>query len=244
MIQLAKARLLRRPIEIAVSAAGIAHPIHLRLGTSDISVFRDVLLNKGYEWELPAAPKIIVDAGANIGLSSIFYSNRYPDARIICVEPEPCNVMMLRKNMSYYPNSIVIEAALWNKNESVRIVDPGVGAWGFRTIPGNSKVRGLTMDSLISEYSIDYIDLLKVDIEGAEREVFQNPSRWLDRVGAIVIEPHDRFKVGCSRSVYLATQDFEVEWQKGEMIFLARNGKPQLTSSAVCSAPAPQESGH
>jgi FkbM family methyltransferase len=227
---LAKARLLQKPVETQVSVPGIMHPIHLRLGTSDISLFRDILLNKEYEWELPTAPHVIVDAGANIGLSSIFYANRYPHARIICVEPEPSNVVMLRKNMAYYPNSTVMEVALWNHNEPIGVVDPGLGEWGFRTIPVSSGVRGITVDTLMAECGIDFIDLLKVDIEGAEREVFENPAKWIDRIAAIVIEPHDRFKPGCSRSLYLATRDFDVERRKGEMVFLARGCTPQIDS--------------
>lgn len=235
MLLLAKARLLRRPIEMQVSAPGILHPIHLRVGTSDVSLFRDILLNKEYEWDLPAAPRLIVDAGANIGLSSIFYANRYPHARIICVEPEPCNARMLRKNMAYYPNSVIVEAALWSNNEPISVVDPGLGEWGFRTIPGSSNMRGITLDTLMDQCGIDYIDLLKVDIEGAEKEVFQNPSQWIDRLGVIVIEPHDRFKPGCSRSIYLATRDFEFEQRKGEMVFLARAGKPQSIQAPIDS---------
>jgi FkbM family methyltransferase len=228
VLLLAKARLLQKPVEIQVSAPGVVHPIRLRVGTSDVSLFRDILLHQEYEWELPAAPRVIVDAGANIGLSSIFYANRYPHARIICVEPEPANAMMLRKNMAYYPNSMVVEAALWNHNEPIGMVDPGLGEWGFRTIPGASGVRGITVDTLMAECAIDYIDLLKVDIEGAEKEVFENPSKWIDRLGVIVIEPHDRFRPGCSRSLYLATRDFDVERRKGEMVFLARGCTPQI----------------
>jgi FkbM family methyltransferase len=235
VLLLAKARLLRRPIETQVFAPGILHSIHLRVGTSDVSLFRDILLNKEYEWELPSGPRVIVDAGANIGLSSIFYANRYPHARIICVEPEPSNARMLRKNMAYYPNSVIVEAALWNHNEPVSVVDPGVGEWGFRTIPGSSNMRGITLDTLMDQCGIDYIDLLKVDIEGAEKEVFENPSQWIDRLGVIVIEPHDRFKPGCSRSLYLATRDFDVERRKGEMIFLAKAGKTQSTQAATGS---------
>ena len=56
------------------------------------------------------------------------------------------------------------------------------------------------------ENSIDYIDLLKVDIEGAGKEVFDNCSAWIGRVGAIVVELHDRLKAGCSDSVHKAPE--------------------------------------
>jgi FkbM family methyltransferase len=231
LLVLAKARILHRAVEIKVVTPGIAHPIHLRVGTSDVSLFRDILLNKEYEWELPKVPGVIVDAGANVGFSSIYYANRYPQAKVVCVEPESSNAMMLRKNMAYYPNSLVVEAALWSENGPVSLVDPGLGAWGFRTVPGASHVQGITVDRLMDQCGIRYIDLLKIDIEGAEAEVFADPSRWLGRVGAIAIEPHDRFRAGCSRSLFLATPDFSVK-RKGEMVFLARTGTvPPLPSS-------------
>ena len=74
----------------------------------------------------------------------------------------------------------------------------------------------------MKEHSIDYIDLLKVDIEGAEREVFESSRGWIDRVGAIVVELHDRFKVGCTDSVDAATRAFEVRHKRGELTFLRR----------------------
>ncbi len=222
VIRLAEARLFRKPVEITVHAAGIARPIHLRVGTSDVSLFRDILLKKEYAWEMPSLPRVIVDAGANVGMASVFYANRYPEAKIISVEPEPWNAEMLRKNMAYYPNNVVLEAALWNENEPVRLLDPGLGEWGFRTVAGGSGVRGITVEQLMRECGIDYIDLLKLDIEGAEVEVLADASRWIGRIGAILMEPHDRFRAGCSRSLYLATPDFEVERRKGEMIYLAR----------------------
>lgn len=226
VVLLAGMRLWGRPKEVTVSVPGVVHPIHVRMRSSDISLVRDILLEKAYEWELPRAPRVIVDAGANIGLASIYYANRYPEARIISVEPEPSNANLLRRNLSYYPNSVALEAALWKANEPVSVVDPGLGDWGFRTIPGSAGVQGITLDRLMDQCSIEHIDLLKVDIEGAEKEVFGDPSQWIDRVGAIVIEPHDRFKVGCSRSLYIATQDFEIERRRGEMVFLARADKP------------------
>src|SRR5687767_12488201 len=69
-------------IEEGISLPGIAFPFRLRKGTSDLLVFREVFLFKTYHIELDK-PALIIDAGANIGLTSIYFSNRFPDARII-----------------------------------------------------------------------------------------------------------------------------------------------------------------
>ena len=225
--------LLRKRIKIRCSVPLFPHALHLRLRTSDIPLFRETLLHDQYSWELPARPHVIVDAGANIGLTSVFYANRYPQAKIIAIEPEPSNFEMLTKNTASYPNIIALRAALWNKDCDLDIVDSGDGLWDFwgfsirarETHLGPAKnrlVRGLTLDRLMKENGIDYIDLLKVDIEGAEKEVFEKPAGWIDRVGAVAVELHDRFREGCSDSVLAATADFEYRCKQGETTFIAR----------------------
>ena len=80
----------------------------------------------------------------------------------------------------------------------------------------------MTVDKLMEQYSCDYIDILKMDIEGAEKEVFETSGSWIDRVRTIIVESHDRLKTRCSRSIYSATKDFELEWCKGETTFFVR----------------------
>jgi FkbM family methyltransferase len=237
-----KARLWRRPVQVRFSVPGFPYALHLRLRTSDVALFREVLVDCQYDWELPVCPEVIVDAGANIGLTSVVYANRYPQARIVAIEPEASNFEMLKKNTSSYANITAVRAALWKENCELNILDPGDGLWdfwGFRTAdPEKSeaskrgRVRGITLDELMKENCLDCLDLLKVDIEGAEKEVFERSTAWIDRVGAIAIELHDRFKEGCSDSVCAATKNFEVRWQRAETTFLLRrniaaSGSPQ-----------------
>ena len=81
-------------------------------------------------------------------------------------------------------------------------MDPRAEKWAFavqKDVSGVGTIRGITMNELFDEFGIDRIDLLKLDIEGAEKEVFgSGPTAWLDRVGVIAIELHDCFKPGCS----------------------------------------------
>lgn len=106
------------------------------------------------EWEHPKSPRVIVDAGANIGLTSVFYSNKYPRAKIFAIEPEPSNFELLKKNTASYTNVVRIQAALLRENEPVGFFDPGAGFWGFRTAESESEsavprgyARGLTLDT-------------------------------------------------------------------------------------------------
>jgi FkbM family methyltransferase len=204
-------------------------------------------LDVQYDWEFAANPKVIVDAGANIGLTAVFYANKYPNATIIAIEPEAANFEMLKENTASYPNIIAQRVALWNMDCDLDILDPGDGLWdfwGFRTnAPETSPtlgkrglVRGLTLDRLMRDNHISHIDLLKLDIEGAEKEVCESPSGWIGQVGALAVELHDRFKEGCTAAVFAATKGFEHRWKRGETTFIARCQSPgQCSAERTCS---------
>jgi FkbM family methyltransferase len=220
-------RLIGRPKEITAWPAGIRAPIRLRVRTSDVSTYKDVLLREEYDFDLPFYPKTIVDAGANIGMASIYYAHKYPGAKIIAVEAEASNFSMLSKNTHSYPNILPLHAALWNRDGviSVNEPDPATGAfgkWGFVTQEGEGvEVRAITMRTLMAEMKISSVDLLKVDIEGAEKEVFESCD-WMESVRALVIELHDRFKPGCSVAVNSVTREFSTS-QRGEMTLYVRH---------------------
>jgi FkbM family methyltransferase len=225
----AKARFLRTHIQIAVTIPNIKHPVRLRLRSTDIELCQEILVKAQYESKLPQSPQLIVDAGANIGLSAIFFANRYPEAKIIAVEPDSSNYEMLRKNIALYSNIVAVRAALWNENKDVDLIDPGVGQTAYQTHDRSAVpslpvqvVPGITLDKLMSDFDIRFIDLLKIDIEGSEKEVFERSSSWISSVGIIAIEIHDWIRTGCGEAVRRATRDFDREWQQGEITFLAR----------------------
>jgi len=226
----AKARLLGRKIQVAVEIAGVRHPVHLRVRTADVSLCQQILLDAQYDSTFSIRPRVIVDAGANIGLASIYYANRYPDAKIIAIEPEPSNYEMLRKNVALYPNVVPIQAALWNKKKLLSGSPIVTGHHAYQVREEQElddeehcgTVRGLSLRELMTDLGIQQIDLLKVDIEGSEKEVFEDSANWIQHVGIIAIEIHDWIRSGCSESVYSAARDFELRWQRGETTYFAR----------------------
>ena len=76
----------------------------------------------------------------------------------------------------------------------------------------------------MKEQGIDHIDLLKIDIEGAEREIFRDPSSWIGKVDALIVELHERMKPGCNRSFYGGATGLDHEWSQGENVYLTRSG--------------------
>ena len=142
-------RLLGMPRFVTAKPRGIKYPVYLRLRTSDIAVYRHILLEGEYKMELPYSPQTIVDLGANCGLTSVYYANLYPNARIISVEPEESNYNCLVRNVSRYKNVVPIRAALWNKDGEVSTVDAGDGGrWECQVSEGTG-CRAITMRTLI-----------------------------------------------------------------------------------------------
>lgn len=219
--------LTRRRTPIEAQDGGIAHPVQLRPRTTDVQLFEQIICREEYRLDIDLRPKVIVDAGANIGLTSVYYANRYPEARIFAIEPEASNFAMLKRNTAPYPTIVPIQGALWRESVALELSNPDAASWAFQTreaaAASATAMPGMTVDELMAQHGIDFIDLLKVDIEGAEKEVFERAHDWIDRVGAIAVELHDRFKPGCSESVFAATRDFAVTRQRGETMFLYRD---------------------
>jgi FkbM family methyltransferase len=230
LILAAKSRLLRRSIQVGVAVQGIPYAVFLRLRTTDIALCRDILIDLQYHCQLARDPEIIVDAGANIGLASIFYANKYPNSKIIAIEPEASNFGMLLKNTKPYPNITAVRAGLWKEHAPLCISNDQYGNHAFQTREAAKShvedranlVQGFPLAEVMTNFDISHIDLLKVDIEGAEKEVFGDSSAWIGRVGIIAIECHDWIKAGCLENVQEAAQDFDRQWTKGETHYFAR----------------------
>ncbi len=75
----------------------------VRPKTSDFSTFRQIFMDHEYDFKLLDVPNIIVDAGANIGLASLFFAQRFPSAKIFALEPDHSNFEMLMKNTNRHP---------------------------------------------------------------------------------------------------------------------------------------------
>jgi FkbM family methyltransferase len=201
--------------------------IIIRINTTDKDVFREVFLEKAYDLGFLNLPSgTIIDGGANVGYTSIFFTITYPQARIFAVEPEESNFEMLLRNVRFYPNIIPIHAALWHREEELQILDTGAGKWAFQTIKStkgkkSDKVNALTVDRLIDLGKIDAINIFKIDIEGAEKELFSvNYEKWLEKTNVIIIELHDRFRDGCTEELNNATKShkFSREERNGNVI--------------------------
>jgi len=183
-----------------VSIREYPHPFHFRHGTTDKYIIADVLLDAQYQtlMNLPAV-RTILDIGANIGTTSVMLLNTYPDATLLALEPDPGNFAVLQRNIAPYgARAIALRKALWHRPEALTIERGSFrdgGEWSFQVkSSGNatSEVDGITLADLMREYELESVDILKIDIEGAERYVFDSSiTPCLRRVKRIAIELHD-----------------------------------------------------
>lgn len=218
-------RLFGNPRELAIIPPQTHHHVYLRIDTSDFCAYRDVLIfrSKLYDPGIPDfTPNTIVDAGAHIGMASILFALKYPSARIIALEPEPSNFAALIRNTAPYKTITPIQAALWREDGEVTLGASNAHPKGaFQIVEsGRQRVRAITMDTIMRETGIHSIDLLKVDIEGAEVEVFES-CPWIEKVGVIAIELHDRVRPGCSTVVKRAAGKLHCN-QQGEVTIFGR----------------------
>lgn len=189
-----------------VRVPGLRRPIFLRAGTSDVLVFIQIFIERELEFEITQDPSSIVDAGANIGLASLYFAQRFPKSKIVALEVDRANFDLLTKNTSGYPNITCIRKALWSGQAQLGILNPTDEPWAFRVgevADGDgTSIPALGVCDLVAQFTSQRIDLLKVDIEGAEKEVFQNGTdKWIDRIGVIAVELHDNIVPGCSKAL-------------------------------------------
>ncbi len=187
------------------------HPFYLRMRAEDFFTYGEIFVLREYDFAAPEPVTAVIDAGANIGLSSAFFASRYPRAKIIALEPEAENFALLQKNAAPYENIFAERAALWREETSLRILSPG-GCTEFQVTEESGEgqtVAAVTVGEIMRRHNIARVSVLKVDIEGAEREVFADPSAWLERVDFVAVETHENIKPGCQKSVAAAMKNFK-----------------------------------
>ena len=164
----------------------------------------------GEEYGLRGDERTIVDLGANIGAFSILASSRLPNAKIIAVEPFPSTYKRLldtiRHNGMRAGITAVNAAAVGERRPVIMDDSEGVASHS-RKIGASSgiTIEGCTIEMLMEKYSLTSIDLLKVDIEGAEYELFEKtPRSVLKAISRIGLEYHGN---GDTTSLFNALKD-------------------------------------
>ena len=178
---------------VSVYIKELNQEVLLRPWTGDFATLRQVIWDKEYDFKLEGVDSI-VDLGANIGISTIKLAKKYPTAQIIALEPEKNNFSLLQVNTKGLNNISILNSAAWYKDGSVEILNSNVLSNGYKfknSFSSVNKTRALTIPSIMKMFNLKNIDLLKIDIEGAEEEIFAIGNlEWLNSVKCIIIEIH------------------------------------------------------
>ena len=187
--------------------------IYCRSGLSDLGVVFDTFVGR---YHLPPDTlhpvNTILDLGSNIGLTMAHYAALYPRARILGVELDGANCELCRKNIELFGDrSKVMHAAVWHEPGEIRY--GGARESGYAIVTGEGKgikstVRAVSVESLIDELDVPVVDFMKVDIEGAEKEVLRNAEAWIHRVRCLKVEVHPR-KASTLYTLGMCIEDLE-----------------------------------
>ncbi len=150
--------------------------------------------------------KVIVDAGANIGVFSAMCLRVYPQAKIVALEAESRNAAILKKNLAQWPNTVALQSALWKERGSVSVcLADNADGHSVAALHGDSasqSVPSLSVRDLLDDYQLEKIDILKMDIEGAEGVVVEAiDDATLSRINAIRFECNDADAHGTALTV-------------------------------------------
>jgi FkbM family methyltransferase len=195
-----------------------------------LATAKEIFLKQEYSWaiqRLPDSP-IVVDVGANIGLASRYFLHHRPRAKILAVEAMPDTFEVTQKNLGIpgiAGQCRVINAAIWSNDGEVSIRLPSTGAYSRAAVgaEGDIVVQASRLDTILKKEDVRRVDLLKVDIEGAEVEMFRSADDWLTKIIALAIEFHDGSRQACRFDEAMKRHGFQIMQASGHTVYAWRN---------------------
>lgn len=197
------------------SAAGAGHRLamQLRSNSTDWRVFKQIFVEEDYnlgrlsraqqlqDWyertERAERP-LILDIGANIGLASVYFRQRYPAAQVVAVEPDRENFDCLHRNVGNDSAVATMEGGIGCSAGHLSIVDRDADKDAVRTsrtlTEGAPLVRAIAVDEILERYSrsAGFVPFIaKIDIEGFEEDLFSAHTSWVEQFPLLIIELHD-----------------------------------------------------
>lgn len=207
----------------------IRGPGFLRTRGTDFGTLIEIVKQDVYRCVLDAGIpcRSVIDLGSNIGLASLYFASAFPSCRVLAVEPNPNTYQILQRNLQSLiaaGRGHTVNAAVWSSDTLLASWEPEVPDLfsGFKVRASNAVdaewLAGRSMASLIAEFKFDSVDLLKVDVEGAEVELFRGDGSWLDRVNAIAIEFHDDSRAASRFDAIMERYGFRIQDDGGHTV--------------------------
>jgi len=173
----------------------------------------------------------IVDAGANVGYASLFFKASFPNAKILSIEVDTSNFLQIQRNfdLNNFTSLIPIKKALWKRQANLEIKrdfrDQTECSYYVEEVDLNTGLEGNSLDDFLKDQEWDFIDILKIDIEGSERYLFESnelADRLLSKTKLLAIEIHDEFNIRSSINKHLIRNDFQY-FEHGDLTIAHRS---------------------
>jgi FkbM family methyltransferase len=184
------------------------------------SLKREIFTYDSYYFESEKEQPVILDIGAYIGLSVLYFKQLYPDSRIVAFEPNPIAFEMLKENMfiNNIQNVELLNCAIWTNDgkKEIYIDDTDMNRYSvasFRKNCWNGEVRSRKLEVVtkkLGQYIEGSIDMLKLDVEGAEQQILKDIVPNLTDIRNIVIEYHPTPNQNIDRIISLLEKRYEV----------------------------------
>ncbi|HTN77656.1 MAG TPA: FkbM family methyltransferase, partial [Pirellulaceae bacterium] len=204
--------LIRDKRVIRLTSKHARHPLLCRANTTDIRAFNQIFLDREYSClDNVRDPGLVIDCGGNVGYSSAYFLSRFPQCEVIAIEPDAHNYQMLCDNLRPFgARAKTIQAGVWSRSANLTISESHCrsgGEWGYQVRecqPGEpAGFPAVGIGELLRDSGHDRISILKIDIEGAEGNIFAtNYESWLDRVDNLVIELHHEPAYGDCAAIF------------------------------------------
>jgi FkbM family methyltransferase len=196
----------------------------VRGDSSDLEVLSQIYIQKEYGSLVDMrGVDLVVDAGANVGYSSVYFLSHFPDCHVVAVEPDPANFAALKKNLAPYGDRATLHnCGIWSKSAQLAIESNSYrdGREWTRQVrecaPGErGDITAITIAEILQQSGRERLSLLKMDIEGAEAVVFADEAcqEWLNCTDAFAIELHDDTSFGEATNLFhkaISHQNFQI----------------------------------
>ena len=195
---------------------------------SELLALREIFGEGEYEAVDHGDPRLIVDLGANAGQAALWFRSRFPRARIISAEPDPRTFATLTRNHRRDPMITLAQVAIAGSDDLYGLAREPDSSWGTRVVPDGrgdvEHVQAVRLETLMQQHAIEWVDLLKVDIEGMEHEALGHCDA-LRCVGRVIGEIHaDRIGVPVDRAIedMRRSGGFDTAVLRGDIFVLER----------------------
>ena len=157
----------------------------------DLGPIGAALNRTAISWRKEGLVPLVIDGGGNVGYSALYFAKSFPAAVVVAVEADPETFEQLKQNCQNETQILPIHAALWSHERGVHLRPGGRDSWSVRVDGDEGLTPSILLSSIVERVRGARLLLIKLDIEGAEREVCGAAQSELSAVPCVVVEPHD-----------------------------------------------------